>query len=76
MWKGYLSYNLFIIFAPKLNNYLNIIYMKKLLFILFIAVFTCQVITAQNYAKIDVELQQEMSLRNADELIPINIIMI
>ena len=49
--------------------------MKKLLFILFIAVFTCQVVTAQNYAKIDVELQQEMSLRNADELIPINIIM-
>ncbi|MCL2042309.1 MAG: S8 family serine peptidase [Bacteroidales bacterium] len=48
--------------------------MKKLFLIALIA--ACfQVTTAQNSAKIDVELQQEMSLRDAGDLIRINIIM-
>ena len=49
--------------------------MKKLFFIALIAICSCQIITAQNNAKIDFELQQEMSLREAGDLIRINIIM-
>ncbi|MCL2041413.1 MAG: S8 family serine peptidase [Bacteroidales bacterium] len=48
--------------------------MKKLFLIALMA--ACfQVTTAQNSAKIDFELQQEMSLRDAGDLIRINIIM-
>jgi len=49
--------------------------MKKLLLIAIIAICSCQIVSAQNYAKIDTDLQQEMSLRNASELIRINIIL-
>ena len=48
--------------------------MKKLFLIALMAV-CFQVTTAQNSAKIDFELQQEMSLRDAGDLIRINIIM-
>jgi hypothetical protein len=49
--------------------------MKKLFLIVLFAVCFCQVITAQNNAKIDVGLQQEMTLRQAGDLIRINIIL-
>jgi hypothetical protein len=49
--------------------------MKRELLITFVTVCLCQVIFAQNIAKIDVELQQEMSLREAGDLIRINIIL-
>jgi len=49
--------------------------MKKVCLIAIIAMCLCQVVSAQNYAKIDTDLQQEMSCRNASELIPINIVL-
>ena len=49
--------------------------MKKLLLITFVAVCLYQGIAAQINAKIDVDLRQEMSLRRANELIRINIIL-
>jgi subtilisin family serine protease len=49
--------------------------MKKILLITFVAAYFCQGITAQNNAKIDVDLQQELTLRKASELIRINIIL-
>jgi subtilisin family serine protease len=49
--------------------------MKKLFLIALMAVCFCQVITAQDNAKIDVDLQQEMALRETTDLIRINIIL-
>jgi len=49
--------------------------MKKVLLFIFVAVCFCHGIVAQNNAKIDVALQQEISSRNASELIGINIIL-
>ena len=49
--------------------------MKKLLLITFVTVCLCQSITAQNNAKIGVTLQQEMTLREANDLIRIDIIL-
>jgi hypothetical protein len=49
--------------------------MKKILLITFVAAYFCQGITAQNNAKIDVALQQELLLHKASELIGINIIL-
>jgi len=49
--------------------------MKKLFLIALIAIGLCQVSVAQNSAKIDFELQQEMSLHQVGDLIRINIIM-
>jgi len=42
---------------------------------MFVATVLCQNIIAQNYAKIDVDLQQEMMLRDSADLIRINIIL-
>ena len=47
--------------------------MKKILWISFWVVYLCQGIAAQNNAKIDADLRQEMSIRAASELIRINI---
>jgi hypothetical protein len=50
--------------------------MKNILLITFVAAaYFCQGITAQNNAKIDVALQQELLLHKASELIGINIIL-
>jgi len=49
--------------------------MKKILLITFVLICLCQPIFAQNNAKIDVGLQQEMRLREENELIRINIIL-
>jgi subtilisin family serine protease len=49
--------------------------MKRVLLIIFVAASLCQGITAQDNIKIDVDLQQEMTLRKASELIRINIIL-
>jgi hypothetical protein len=49
--------------------------MKKVLLIVLVAVCCCQAATAQNNAKIDVSLQEEMTLRQASDLIRINIIL-
>ena len=49
--------------------------MKKLLLIAVIAICSCQIISAQNYAKIDAELQLEMLFSERNDMIPINIIL-
>ena len=49
--------------------------MKRILIIMFVASSLCADIVAQSNSKIDVDLQQEMTLREANELIPINIIL-
>ena len=49
--------------------------MKKLFLVALMAVCFCQVVTAQNNAKIEVSLQQEMALHQASDQIRINIIL-
>jgi hypothetical protein len=49
--------------------------MKRILPVIFIVASLCQGVTAQDNIKIDVDLQQEMTLHKASELIRINIIL-